>query len=215
MRQSLMKSENVQSLFDMSLAYTTGGKKGVYMIRIGTYLLAVLMVSIALGCATPLVVDHDYDMTYDFAKLKTYDWLPSPAGSQIEDMTEKRFITAVNTQLAAKGYSQSTDSPDFLISLQGIKKTVESGSAGVGASVGIPVGHRASMSLGMGKSKPIVKTEGTVMLNLLDRQTNAVIWEGTATATVQPKTSPEEQQQRINQVIAELLSGFPPQQAKK
>jgi hypothetical protein len=164
-----------------------------------------LILSFIVGCATPLVVDYDYDTTYDFTKLRTYDWLPSPPGSQMEDLTEKRFTHAVNTQLQAKGYSQSADSPDFLISLQGIKKTVSSGS------IGVPVGGRGSMSVGVGKSRERVKQEGTLTLDFLDRTNNTIIWQGTATAAVQPKSSPDEQQQRTNKVIAELLKNFPPQ----
>jgi len=178
------------------------------------YLIVVFILSFLVGCATRLVVDYDYDTTYDFTKLRTYDWLPSPPGSQVEDLTEKRLINAVDTQLAAKGYSRSTDAPDFLIALQGIKKTVESGSTAVGASFGVPVGGRGSMSVGVGKSKPRVKQEGTIVMDFLDRQANAKIWEGTATAAIQPKSSPEEQQQRINEVIAALLSHFPPQPTK-
>jgi hypothetical protein len=106
------------------------------------HFIVLFILSPIVGCATPLVVDYDYDTTYDFTKLKTYGWLPSPPGSQIEDLTEKRFKQAVDTQLAAKGYSQSAESPDFLISMQGIKKTVSSGSTAVGASVGVPMGGR-------------------------------------------------------------------------
>ena len=69
--------------------------------------------------------------------------------------------------------------------------------------------------MGGGKSKPRVKEEGTLTLNFLDRTTNTLIWQGTASAAIQPKSSPDEQQQRINQVIAELLKNFPPQQAGK
>jgi Domain of unknown function (DUF4136) len=184
------------------------------MLRTARLFISVFILSLIVGCAPRLVVDYDYDTTYDFTKLRTYDWMPSPPGNQMEDMTEKRVTTAMNTQLAAKGYSQSTESPDFLISLQGVKKTVESGSTAVGASVGIPVG-RGSMSVGVGKSKPRVKQEGTLTLNFLDRKANTMIWQGTATAAIQPKSSPDEQQQRINQVIAELLKNFPPQQARK
>jgi hypothetical protein len=184
------------------------------MRNLARYLIAVFILSIAFGCATRLVVDYDYDTTYDFTKLKTYDWLPSPPGSQVEDLTEKRLMNAVDTQLAAKGYSRSANSPDFLISLQGVKKTVESGSTAVGASIGVPVGGRGSMSVGVGKSKPRVKQEGTLVMDFLDRQTNTKIWEGTATAAIQPKSSPEEQQQRINEVIATLLSHFPPGRSK-
>jgi hypothetical protein len=193
-------------------------RKGGPMGRYRFFILMVSMLFISgfiAGCATPLVVDYDYDTTYDFGKLKTYDWLPSPPGNQIEEMAEKRFIQATNTQLAAKGYRQSTESPDVLISLSGIKKTVDAGSTAVGASIGIPVGQRGSVSLGTGRSKPRVKQEGTVMLNFVDRQTNTPVWQGSATAEVQPKTSPEEQQQRINQVMAELLVNFPPKGAKK
>jgi hypothetical protein len=179
------------------------------------HFIAIFILSLIAGCATPLVVDYDYDTTYDFSRLKTYDWLPSPPGSQIEDLTEKRFKHAVDTQLAAKGLRQTAESPDFLISMQGIKKTVSSGSTAVGASVGIPVGGRGSMSVGVGKSKPRTKQEGTLTLNFLDRANNALIWQGTATAAIQPKNSPDEQQQAIDQVIAELMKNFPPQRGKK
>jgi len=177
--------------------------------KAGLFIMAFIM-GLMIGCATPLVVDYDYDTTYDFSKLRTYDWLPSPPGNQIEDMTEKRFRSSVDTQLQAKKYSQSSESPDFLISLQGIKKTVEKGSTGVGMSVGIPVGQRGSVSVGGGRSKPRVKQEGTLNLTFVDRKSNTPVWQGTASAEIQPKTSPEEQQQRINQVIAELLKNFPP-----
>ncbi len=186
----------------------------------GRYRILVLIVSLLFvawfvsGCTTPLVVDYDYDSTFDFKQLKTYDWLPTPPGSQMEDLVEKRVRQAVNSQLQAKGLSQSSQSPDFLIALQGAKKSVETGSVGVGASIGVPVGSRGSMSIGMGKSKPRIKEEGTLILNFIDRSTNAPIWQGSATAKVEPKSSPEEQQQRLNEVMAELLSHFPPKGAK-
>jgi len=183
------------------------------MARYRYFVLIMIMLFIEVlpsGCATPLAIDYDYDTSYDFGKLKTYAWLPSPAGSQIEEMTEKKFVSATNAQLNAKGFQLSSESPDFLIALQGIKKTVETGSVGVGASIGVPVGSRGSISIGGAKTKPRVKEEGTVFLNMVDRQTNTPIWQGSATAKIQPKSSPEEQQQRINEVMAELLKNFPP-----
>jgi len=176
--------------------------------------IAVVGIAVAAGCATPLTVEHDYDTAYDFSKLKTYDWLPSPPGNQMEDMTEKRVQGAVNSQLQTKSYSRSADSPDFLVSVEGVKKTVTGGTVAVGASIGIPVGSRGSVRVGGGKSKPQEKQEGTLSLNIVDAKTQTVIWKGTATAALQPKTSPEEQQQRINQVIAELLKSFPPGKTK-
>ena len=48
------------------------------------------------------------------------------------------------------------------------------------------------------------------MLDFLDAKTKSLVWQGTASGAVQPAASPEEQQQRINKVVAELLARFPP-----
>jgi hypothetical protein len=89
-------------------------------------------------------------------------------------------------------------------------RPVYAGSTGVGMSVGIPVGSHGRISVGGGKSKPIEKQEGTLELKFLDANTKALVWQGTASRTVDPATSPEEQQKRINEVVAELLAHFPP-----
>ena len=172
------------------------------------FLLAALLLS--AGCA-PLAVNYDYDTTYDFTRLKTYDFAPSQLGGEKEELTAKRIEQAVNGQMQAKGFARTAESPDFLISLEGVKKTVESGSTGVGASIAVPVGSHGAVHLGGGKSKPRVKQEGTLTLNVADARTKALIWQGSASATMQEKTTPEEQQTMINQVIAELLKNFPPQ----
>ncbi len=179
-----------------------------------SFWIGLLAVVVAAGCATPLTVDRDYDTTYDFSKLRTYDWLPSPPGDQMEDMTEKRVQGSVNEQLQSKGYSRSADSPDFLIFVEGIKKTVTGGSVGVGASIAVPVGGHGALHVGGGKSKPTTKEEGTLNVNIVDAKNQTVIWRGTASAAIKSKTGPEEQQQRINQIVAELFKSFPPGRGK-
>jgi len=175
-------------------------------------MLAFVLVC-AAGCA-PLTVDYDYDTTYDFSKLKTFDWLPTPPGDQMEDMVEKRFQGAMNTQLQAKGYNRTTESPDFLISMEGIKKTVQKGSTAVGASISVPVGSHGSVALGGGKSKPREKQEGELTVLITERASGTLLWKGVLAAEIKPKQSPEEQQKTINAVVAELLKNFPPKPGK-
>jgi hypothetical protein len=190
-------------------------KKGRFSMVRGIWFIVMAFVLVCVtGCATPLTVDYDYDTTYDFTKLRTYDWLPSPPSDQMEDMTEKRFQGALNTQLQAKGYSRSTESPDFLLSIEGIKKTVQKGSTAVGASISVPVGSHGSVALGGGKSKPRVKQEGELTVMITERASGTLLWKGIAAAEIIPKQSPEEQQQKINAVIAELLKNFPPKPAR-
>ena len=183
-------------------------------MKVLVFCMALCAAVTLASCKTPLVVDHDYDTTYDFTKLRTYDWLPSPPGDQMEDMTEKRVQGAVNGQLGSKGYNLQAGTPDFLVSIEGIKKTVTGGSVGVGASIAVPVGSRGSVSIGGGKSKPREKQEGSLNINIIDAKTQTVIWKGTASAELKGKASPEEQQQRINQVVTEMLKSFPPGRAK-
>src|SRR5512139_2200643 len=133
---------------------------------------------VAAGCATPLAVEHDYDTTYDFSRLKTYDWLPPQPGNEKEELAAKRWEQAVNDRLKSKGYARSAESPDFLVSMEGVRKTVTGGSTAVGASIHVPVGQHGSVALGGGKSKPRVKQEGTLTLNIADAKTKALIWQG-------------------------------------
>jgi hypothetical protein len=132
----------------------------------------------------------------------------------MEDMTEKRFQGAMNTQLQAKGYGRIAESPDFLISMEGIKKTVQKGSTAVGASISVPVGSHGSVALGGGKSKPREKQEGELTVLITERSSGTLLWKGMAAAEIKPKQSPEEQQKNINAVIAELLKNFPPKPAR-
>lgn len=173
------------------------------------WITLVCIISIAGGCS-PLKVQHDYDTTYDFAKLKTYDWAASSPGSEKEELTMRRIEQTVNSQLQAKGYVRSAETPDFLVSVQGVRKTVSGGSVGVGTSVAVPVGSRGSVSVGLGKSKSRTHEEGTLILEFTDAAAKALIWQGTASATLREAGAPEEQQQRINAVVAELLKKFPP-----
>jgi hypothetical protein len=173
-------------------------------------MLALATCIVMVGCAAPLNMDFDYDTAADFAALKTYDWMPATGNAAADELLVKRIRNAVDSQLQAKGHALAAGNPDFLIAMQLSGKTAYGGSAGVGVSVGIPVGRAGRISVGGGKSKPIEKKEGTLVLDFLDAKTKSLVWQGTASGAVRPAASPEEQQQRINEVIAQLLARFPP-----
>jgi hypothetical protein len=173
-------------------------------------MLALATCIFIVGCASPLTMDFDYDTAADFAALKTYDWMPATGNAAADELLVKRIRNAVDSQLQAKGHALAAGNPDFLVAMQLSGKTAYGGSTGVGVSVGVPVGRAGRISVGGGKSKPIEKKEGTLVLDFLDAKTKSLVWRGTASGAVQPAASPEEQQQRINEVIAELLARFPP-----
>jgi hypothetical protein len=177
-------------------------------MRAMQWVLMASVVAALAGCAG-LDVDTDYDPSVDFTKLKTYDWAPSQPDGTTDELALKRLRSAVDNQLRAKGYVLASDAPDFLVSTAVTTRTTTAGSVGIGASVGIPVGHGGTVSLGGGKSKPREKTEGTLVLDFLDTTSRSLIWKGSATAALKD-VSPEEQQSRINRVVADVLAEFPP-----
>ena len=175
-------------------------------------LTRALMLCIAVaGCATSpsADIDFDYDTAADFAALKTFAWLLASGNAAADELLVKRIRSAVDTQLQAKGRSASA-SPDFLIGMQLSGKTTYGGSVGVGMSVGIPVGRAGQVSVGGARSKPIEKKEGTLVLDFLDAKSKSLLWRATASGAVEAQTTPEYQQNRINAIVAEMLSYFPP-----
>lgn len=172
--------------------------------------LMILFLPLFIGCAS-LKVSHDYDPGTDFSTLKSYDWISPDANAGASELTVKKIVHAVNGALGAKGLTLNPDGPDFMIGMQISGKTSYGGSTGLGASVGIPVG-KMHVHLGGSRSKAREKHEGTLILDFIDPQSKSLIWRGTATSTVNPAATPQEQQTRIDNAVTKMLSQFPPGQ---
>ena len=56
-------------------------------------LIPLLALVAAAGCTPPLTVDNDYDPGTDFAKYKTWTWLPGakPSEKDIDSLSEQRI----------------------------------------------------------------------------------------------------------------------------
>lgn len=165
---------------------------------------------ILAACAAPLAVNSDYDTTTDFSAFKTYSWMQATGNAAGDELLIKNIRAAVDAQLQTKGRTLTETNPDFLIGMELSGKTTYGGSTAVGVSIGIPVGRRASISVGGGKSKAHESVEGTLVMEFVDAKSKNLIWQSTATDAVNPSASPEEKQRHINEVIAAMLSQFPP-----
>jgi len=178
------------------------------------YGLALALAAITAGCATTpgsdVDVTFDYDTAANFDALKSYSWMPPAGNAAGDELLVKRIKNSLDSQLQAKGRAPAEASPDFLIGMQLSGKTTYGGSTGVGVSVGIPVGRAGRVSVGGGKSQAIEKKEGQLVLDFVDAKSKSLLWRATASGAVNPGQTPEQQQQRINGVIAEMLSQFPP-----
>jgi hypothetical protein len=178
---------------------------------------AVVTAITMAGCATTSGMDvtFDYDTAANFDALKSFSWMPPAGNAAGDELLVKRIRSTLDTQLQAKGRTPAEANPDFLIGMQLSGKSTYGGSTGVGVSVGIPVGRAGRVSVGGGKSQAVEKKEGQLVLDFVDPKTKSLLWRATASGAVNPKTTPDEQQQRINAVIAEMLAYFPPAKKSK
>ena len=83
----------------------------------------IMFVFLAACSSTPTPdVNYDYDVGVDFAAFKTYNWLPLTASSTEGEWIAKRIKLEVDTQLQAKGFTEVSENPDFLITFVGQRK---------------------------------------------------------------------------------------------
>jgi hypothetical protein len=172
-----------------------------------------------VGCAKTIDVHYDYDTGADFAKYRTYDWLPNPEKAKDDSLTIERIKNAVNQELSRKGLSQDTLNPDFIIALHsGRERKVDVTEWGYAY---VPRGYYRSGAywtvprgdIQLDKEISTYEYEiGTLIMDFVDAKTDNLIWRGTGQAIVEPSISPEEQEKRINDGVAKILANFPPEE---
>jgi hypothetical protein len=157
--------------------------------------LPVASIFILLAACSSLEISQDYDESYNFSNLKTFNWETTPAtgapkGTQspmlLNPLTEQRIRRAVEGQLVAKGFQKQETNPDFLIDYY---LGVQSKRVGT---------RRSSWRY----------DEGSLVLDFVDSRTNELIWRGRVADWVEDRDVADEAS--INNAIKQMLAKFPP-----
>ncbi|UCD56922.1 MAG: DUF4136 domain-containing protein [Candidatus Hydrogenedentota bacterium] len=165
-----------------------------------------------IACST-ISVSYDYDREADFTILKTYDWLPVPPEARADGLIVKRITNAVDRELEAKGFTMMPEAPDFHIAIYGERLT-KLDIRDRGYDYG-PYRYRGYYWPEDRRRIEVYQyDEGTLILDLINAQTNELIWRGTATAVIDPYATPEQRDKRITEAVGKILSNFPPDQKR-
>lgn len=170
--------------------------------------IVLFMISFIVSCTSTYGVKHDYDKKVDFSNLKTFDWLQVPNKPNIDNLVLERVKNAVSAELTAKGFTKTSDNPDFLIAEHiGKKDRVQVSDWGYGYG-----GHRGYRGGYWGPSGASTYKfeEGSLILDFVDPKTKDLIWRGSAKAEVQNIDTPEKKDKLIKTVVKEILEPFPP-----
>ena len=157
-------------------------------------------------------VKADYDQKTDFTQYKSFVFKPGTDAPT--PFAQERIVAAISDQLKMRGMSQA-DAGDLQVFTHvklSTEKRMDVTSFGYGGYAGW-----GGWGGGFGTSSVMVSDipMGTLMVDLVDAKTNALVWRGIATDTLASNPTPEKSEKRINKAVGKLFSKYPVPAAKK
>src|SRR6201997_3519184 len=163
---------------------------------------------VALSTVFAQQVKTDFDHQANFSQYKTYSWQEiKPANS----LWDARIKSAVDAQLAAKGWTQVDSGGDVAIvaiATSHTERTLQTFYDGMGG------GWRWRGFGGIGEATTTEQDykEGTLVIDMYDGKTKQLIWRGSSEDTVSNKEQKNEE--NLDKGVAKMFKKFPPDQAK-
>lgn len=166
--------------------------------------LTLLVVLSFVPAAFGVTVNTEFDDAVDFAKFKTFAireaHLNSKAPALNSDLTKKRIQSDIEHAFTEKGLSIAAGQADLNVSF-------EFGSVRNMATKAYPAGWR-------GMQTHVVKTPesaGTLVIDLHDSSTNALVWRGVAT---EAEPNPMKLADQLEAMVKKSVAKYPPKTSK-
>ena len=170
----------------------------------GRRLLAVVLVVCARAC-TKFEINVDRDPAFDVARQSTWDWVPikllGPIDQRLPDpYLGKKLVRTVTSVLEAKGYRESPDNPDLWVNYRLLTDTHTDLDAVPAYGLGWWSNIHADWD---------TYERGSLVLDIIDVKTRALVWRGIASARLLSHASYEKRSERTEEVARKLLASFP------
>ncbi|MGA8037412.1 MAG: DUF4136 domain-containing protein [Candidatus Acidiferrales bacterium] len=140
----------------------------------------------------------------DFSKFKTYTWVSVEGAKYPNQILDAQIKQSIDQQMASKGFTK-TDGPNADLDLAyqvSLSQQTQWNAYGTG---GIRWGG------GMATATQSTINTGTLVLDMYDPSKKTLVWQGSATKTVNPGNSSDKIQKNLDNAMKKLLKNFPPQ----
>lgn len=171
------------------------------------FLAAVLLL------ATPqfLKTNQDVSVTFDheaqFAKFKTYKWVPVESAQHLDDLTADQLVGTCNAELAKKGLKKLDDKADLYIAYQVAQGNEKKMSH---FDLGATYGSGAGATSATGGASTTIVHSGLLVLDMYDAATKKLIWRGVVSNAIAADAKPDKKQKQMDAGIEKLLKDYPP-----
>jgi len=161
----------------------------------------------AVSCSS-VVVSTDFDKNWNFSDYKTYAFTAEAEQLPVDDINRARILRAVESQLAAKGFTKSGQ-PDVLIDLNLTAQQKQSATA---MSADPYYAGRYGWGPGMSTTSIHVQNyvEGTLFIDMVDAAKQQLVWQGRAVKVIDQDVSPERREANINYAVKQIFMKYPP-----
>ena len=168
--------------------------------------------ALSVSCATAFAqdVNVDYDKDANFGAIKTFS--VKVGTSWGNPLSEKRVTDEIQQTLVEKGWKVAEGEPDALVVLHGAtEKQKELNTFYSGGMYG-GYGYRGwgGMGMGMGTSHTSVSefTVGTLVVDIFDAKSKALLFRGTAQDEISDK--PDKNKKKLAKASDKMFKNFPP-----
>jgi len=183
-------------------------------MRFAPTILAIVALAFAVSCSSTRV-SSDRDLEADFSGYSTFSWYSArdpdtPSTNGTSQIFDGRIRRALARELEAKGYSESASGTAdlevaYYTSLSSQLRMYGTGW-GYGWGYGPTWGFGYSYWPGWGMTTVSNYLEGTVIVDIIDRKKNQLVWRGAVTSALSKRSSSDE---KINQAMARVMASFP------
>ena len=180
--------------------------------------LPLLLLFVFASCSSVRVAS-DYDRNANFNTYNSYAFYkPGIDKAEISDLDKKRILRAIDAELSAKGMIKS-DSPSLLVSIftkERERVDVYNNNFGYGWGWN-PFWYGPGWG-GFGGfygNSVSTRTEGTLYIDLIDAQTNELVWQGIGSSRLVTGSDIEARDERIREIVGEIMAEYPPGAMKK
>jgi hypothetical protein len=183
-----------------------------------TRLAALLGLGLLLAsCATRYDIRSQAAANANLASYHTYAFMAKPGTDKdgYKSLTTQTLERAVNREMYARGYTPAAvgSEPDLVINFNIKEKDkVQGDSPGVGYAWGFGYGPRWGYGYGLGLDDYYngiqTVTEGSLVIDLVDRVRNEVVWSGTAVGQITRK-SLDHPDETLARSVTEIFAHYP------
>ena len=182
--------------------------------RIKAVSIAAFVLLLAACASSGPRITSEVDPQADFGKYRSFAFYSPLAleNAGYATPTTDRIKAAARAQLESRGYTYSATQPDLWVNLNAYmqEKTDVSSIPTVDYDYYYSYRARSYVAVPYWRDQTSVRqyTEGTLNVDLVDRQKNRLVWEGIAVGRI-AKLKPEERAARIDATMAEIFAAYP------